>query len=334
MDNHTPRPALKITPNRITFYDERTSSHKGTRRTADYYTGTDNSEQSNSREEEARAHNGTLSESGRRNLLKACARFIYFLNISNEAKRRAKIKGKKSLKFITLTLASEQQHSDTEIRQKLLNQFLTELRQEFGLKNYIWKAEKQENGNIHFHILVDIFIDWKIIREKWSRIQNKLGYIDRFRKGINENGFEYYFDSARKKNKFISSETIRARWEKGKKENWNNPPGTEIRRVEKIKNTSAYFAKYFAKEDKIESGFGRIWFASRTVSRYPICRKLQGVAESKLYNFLWKFFKSRAYVNEYCLSYSIDLVKLNRLFPCELLQNYLIECEKYSSEFD
>lgn len=89
------------------------------------------------------------------------------------------------LNFITLTLPSEQKHSDTEIKKHCLNQFITELRRDFELCRYVWKAELQSNGNIHFHIITDIFIDYTVIRDKWNRCLEKLGYISEFEKTHN-----------------------------------------------------------------------------------------------------------------------------------------------------
>ena len=42
------------------------------------------------------------------------------------------------LTFITLTLPSKQIHSDNEIKSKCLNQFLIELKKNYGVSRYIW----------------------------------------------------------------------------------------------------------------------------------------------------------------------------------------------------
>ena len=84
------------------------------------------------------------------------------------------------LNFITLTLPSKQKHSDNEIKATLLNQFLIELRHKYKLHNYLWRAESQANGNIHFHVVTDIFVPWRTLRTDWNRIQEKLGYISRY----------------------------------------------------------------------------------------------------------------------------------------------------------
>jgi hypothetical protein len=118
--------------------------------------------------------------------------------------------------FITLTLPSAQKHSDQEIKSLCLNQFLIEAKKKWGLTHYVWKAEHQANGNLHFHILSDRFIPWKELREVWNRIINKLGYVDNF-------------EAIHKK---------------------KNPNSTDIHSLWKIKNVAAYVTKYFVKPDK------------------------------------------------------------------------------------
>jgi hypothetical protein len=84
------------------------------------------------------------------------------------------------LNFVTLTLCSKQIHTDAEIKSILLNQFLTELRTKYGCTLYLWRAESQSNGNIHFHVITDVFIPWRTLRTDWNRIQEKLGYVARY----------------------------------------------------------------------------------------------------------------------------------------------------------
>ncbi len=33
----------------------------------------------------------------------------------------------------------------------MLNRFLEKIRYQYNVKSYLWKAESQKNGNIHFH---------------------------------------------------------------------------------------------------------------------------------------------------------------------------------------
>ena len=117
------------------------------------------------------------------------------------------------LNFVTLTLASEQVHSDNVIKKKLLNSLLIELKRKWKVKNYIWRAEAQANGRIHFHIITDKFIPFQSLRTEWNFIQAKLGYIDEFEKKFNH----------------------------------RNPNGTDIHSLSKVKSVAGYLSKYCSK---------------------------------------------------------------------------------------
>lgn len=138
---------------------------------------------------------------------------------------------KPTFTFITLTLSSTQTHSDKEIKRELLNHFLIWLQREKECKNNIWKAESQKNGNIHFHILVDNYVNWQDIREKWNAIQNKLGYIDRF-------------------------EAVHKH---------RNPNSTDIHSLKNVKNPAAYISKYICKDESYRKIEGRIWSCSKSL---------------------------------------------------------------------
>lgn len=113
--------------------------------------------------------------------------------------------------FITLTLSASQEHSDKEIKQKLLQPFIRILRNRHGVRNYIWKAEAQDNDRIHFHITCDQFIHYDTIRQTWNTLQETLGYITR--SGLPD------------------------------------PNSTDIHSVKNIKNLAGYMANYLGKKD-------------------------------------------------------------------------------------
>lgn len=81
------------------------------------------------------------------------------------------------LNFITLTLSDAQIHSDTYIVEHMLQPLLRWLQRQCGVKNYVWKAEVQDNGNIHFHITLDKFVHWRKLRNKWNELQLRHAYI-------------------------------------------------------------------------------------------------------------------------------------------------------------
>jgi hypothetical protein len=61
------------------------------------------------------------------------------------------------------------------------------LKQKYNVKLYLWVAEPQVNGNIHFHILIDKFIEnvpepkyAKVpleLTKEWNRILDLYGYV-------------------------------------------------------------------------------------------------------------------------------------------------------------
>lgn len=81
--------------------------------------------------------------------------------------------------FVTLTLSSKQIHSDDEIKKYCLQPFIRIIQSKYGIHKYIWKAEAQSNGNIHFHITLDKFIHWRSVRKHWNKCQDKLSYVSR-----------------------------------------------------------------------------------------------------------------------------------------------------------
>lgn len=151
--------------------------------------------------------------------------------------------------FITLTLSSKQIHSDNEIKAQLLDSLLIELRKKYGVTLFVWRAEKQKNGSIHFHILIDKFVYWVELRDIWNRIQNKLGYVDRYREKLkiyHKNGFKFnkelsqYWDYKKQKAAYL----------KGAKNDFNSPNSIDIHSLKNVKNVKNYVKKYVSKDEK------------------------------------------------------------------------------------
>lgn len=72
------------------------------------------------------------------------------------------------------------QITDQQLKSECLNHFLTILREKFNVLNYLWKAEAQQNGNIHFHLLIDKFIFWAVLQHHWNKCLSKFHFIDNF----------------------------------------------------------------------------------------------------------------------------------------------------------
>lgn len=174
------------------------------------------------------------------------------------------------LSFVTLTLPSKQIHTDTEIKSKCLNNFLTIMRNRFGLKNYIWVAELQKNQNIHFHLAFDLYIPHHAIRYYWNQSLNLLGYIDRYQKKFSKLSLSEYAQIRKKP----ISEVSKA-FALGCRQGWRHPGTEQIIAIKNSKALIAYFSKYIAKNtaanteadnDRLAS-FGRSWSRSESLSR-------------------------------------------------------------------
>lgn len=118
--------------------------------------------------------------------------------------------------FITLTLPDTSKPiTSYDLQKKLLNPFLTYMRQNQGLKNYVWRLEFQANGKLHVHLTTDSFLHHAQIRDCWNRLLDNHGYLD------------LYF----------------------KKHKHKNPNSTDVHATKKIKNMAAYLAKYMSKKN-------------------------------------------------------------------------------------
>ena len=125
------------------------------------------------------------------------------------------------LSFITLTLPSVQLHSDEYIKSHCLAPLLKWLERTWYCNSVIWKAEVQNNGNLHFHITTNKFVHWKSVRSKWNMIMSNHGYCKVFQDGSNDKG-----DAA-----------------------------TQVKAVIKDKDIEKYISSYMSKKDTMK----RMW---------------------------------------------------------------------------
>jgi len=176
--------------------------------------------------------------------------------------------------FITLTLPSQQEHSDTFIKSECLNHFLVELRHIYNVQNYVWKAELQDNENIHFHLILDKYVDFQALRRRWNRILDKHGYVKSYQQKMSKLTLSEYHKLRCKTKKITFQESAEA-YAQGKKSNWSNPNSVDVRSVYNKKKLAIYLAKYITKKvskDKLspelqerQKIFGRSWSRSYSI---------------------------------------------------------------------
>lgn len=143
----------------------------------------------------------------------------YYNNITDSSsKKRLPI-------FITLTLSSEQRHTDNEIKRNMLDQFLHWAKYNFDVKYYFWRAEAQKNGNIHFHLILDNFIPYAEIQTAWNKIQENNGYLKDYKE----------------------------------QRGHTNAPSTHVKSVNAVNNFVEYVIKYATKDENHRQITGRVW---------------------------------------------------------------------------
>lgn len=172
--------------------------------------------------------------------------------------------------FCTLTLCAAQKHTDKEIKRDMLNRFFVNLKRDVNYKTNLWVAEKQDNGNIHFHILFEKYIYWKLIRKNWNKIQNDTGYISDYRNNqntIHKNGFTLRTD----KIKTWPEKKQYEAYQYGVKTNWTDPNSTDIHKLNKIKNITAYITKYLTKGNNQKKIEGSLWSCTNNFKELKSC---------------------------------------------------------------
>jgi len=262
---------------------------------------------------------GKVSFKAKRRISQAIDWLLYLSTPKKFYSKKHKRTFEFKLNFVTLTLASKQVHSDQVIKNKLLNQFLLELKRDYNVKRYLWRAESQYHGNIHFHVITDRFIPWSVIRKSWNRIQAKLGYIDTYRSEM----LEYHKNGFRARPSLFktwSLEHQKRAYKNGLRGNWSNPNSTDIHAIYKIKNLSAYLSKYFTKAEKYiikptgekrsyasKSNDERNVFTITCVERVPLYRPIDG----KLWGLSHSLSKLKGIILE--ITYNIQS-ELDRLY--------------------
>lgn len=153
--------------------------------------------------------------------------------------------------FLTVTMSgSTKEIPDKQITKTLLEPLLQTLRRKYKCKSYVWRAEKQKNGNLHFHITTNQYIPYDTIRDDWNRIQNKLGLIDQFEQ---QHGHR-------------------------------NPNSTDIHSVRGIRDLARYMVKYMSKEvPEHLKVFCKQWDCSKDLKiRENICIEIDSTVHEQL----------------------------------------------------
>lgn len=138
-----------------------------------------------------------------------------------------------TLSFITLTISGRERKVNTkEGNKQLLEPWLRHMRRRALMRSYIWKAEFQKNGQLHYHITTNRWIHYQLIRDTWNNILA----------------------------------------EKGLTSNWDystgkSPNSTDVHSVYKQEDISKYLAKYMSKISKDVKADSKVWDCSMNIKK-------------------------------------------------------------------
>jgi hypothetical protein len=227
--------------------------------------------------------NYDLSKNAFMKLKYACNTIYYLSEVKENKNFKLDCMFKWRLNFITLTLPVEQFKTDKYIVQNYLTPFLLFLRRKFKVHHYIWKAEAQLNGNLHFHIVTDKYCYYETVRNEWNTILYSDGWIDRFRDIFRH----------------------------------SDPNSTDVHSIRKADHISAYFIKYFNKKRTSERRQIECtkWNCSRSLS-YENRLKLSNYGNnSEFLEFADTNLNNVRKDFDYCTIYNIALAKYQKNVP-------------------
>ena len=124
---------------------------------------------------EKKWHQMEISINSQRNLRKKIQFLFQFADEKKVITRNKKI-FKYKCAFMTFTLSSKQRHTTAEIVEKIWQPFLDRMRKLHQMTNYVYRLEFQSNGNVHFHLVTDCYVDYYDLRDLWNECQDYRSY--------------------------------------------------------------------------------------------------------------------------------------------------------------
>ena len=186
-----------------------------------------------------------------------------------------------SEKFLAFLTISFPQGIRDEAAYEILNIFLTAARRDGYMRDYIWVAERQANGTIHFHILTNTFFP---VRRANRAVAAS---IDR----VVDRGLCSWGGSSRERYNGVDIKRVR-------------PYGSSYTLSADLKTrrkVCSYLAKYMAKAE--QEGTRRLWHCSRGVSALVVSAVIDEIEGRVIINqaMTGKRFKYAAIAGEgYC----------------------------------
>lgn len=320
---------LSITPEKLTIYprffkdNEKTMTHEERERLLALLHGYDRVKNVQPKNLQNNRHNFELSPSAAKNLQKKVSWLYYYAKTKTVVTRKGKQLTNLKLNFATLKLPSEQIHSSDFITKNCLNQLLVELKKKYNLTNYVWRLEYQKNGNLHYHIVTDTYIDYHGLNRSWNRILNKYGYVDAYTRKFSQMSLSDYVRTQSDNGK-TDFATLAKRYAKGCASRWREPNSVDTKAVFGKNNIGAYISKYMAKNDQstenkklpiyeANSANSRLWYCSQSLAKLDCIKDAREAFELDFYGILLEAEGTFKVVHEYCQVLYFKLSKMSSI---------------------
>jgi hypothetical protein len=237
--------------------------------------------------------------------------------ISRRSKQKIKDKifalyrssGNSNFTFLTLTLIGS---STDRAGVTVLNKFLTVLRTKYGKFVYIWIAERQENGNIHFHVILSRHFPIQYINSLWVIQQFNAGIVNTQAAGRVLAVHNTTFQDLHKQGRYSDVQKFL------------NP--VDIKKITSIDGLSCYLTEYITKN---QDTFRCLpWHCNREVSKLftkqliskRTFAKTSCKAKNRITSRKGKTYINQTYVGQHCI--------INTIYNKQHFQKYLHELEQ------
>ena len=266
-------------------------------------------------------HNFELSPQAQKNIQEKITWLYHFSRKKTILLQSGKVISDFRMNFVTLTLPSVQRHSSDFLVKNCWNQLITELANKCYLENYVWRLEYQKNGNIHFHLATDVFMNYNVVRDSWNRILEKFEYVTEYSNKFKRMSLLEYWNNYSNKEKSNFAE-IQKRYAKGCREDWKKPHSVDVKVCTNSKAVAFYISKYFGKlsspgsqtvleVNESNSGNSRLWFCSRSLSKLKAISDIREAMREDFLALLFRAGKFRKVVCDYCIVYYYDMKDLD-----------------------
>ena len=182
-----------------------------------------------------KTYSGTVTEDTKKRMLCALDLLVQRAKPQQIFSQKTELWWPFKYNFITLTVTNSGRIIDAKEGNKiLLEPWLRYMRNKCGLKDYVWKAEMQTNGQLHYHIASSTYLPQNFVRWKWNKTCKEAELLNTF---------------ARTYGHF-------------------NPPSTEVTHIRNVRDAKAYISKEFAKKNQNTISLkGKIWDCNDTLKR-------------------------------------------------------------------